>query len=94
MGIDTLIFGGIWYSVALRRWRDHENCGGDESRNCAIETSQSALTLRLCLGGASISVSPLRVSSLAADTKRLFEPSRKNTKMWGIGNGDKPETRN
>ena len=24
MGIDSLIFGGIWYSVVLRRWRDHE----------------------------------------------------------------------
>ena len=34
---------------SLRRWRDHENCGSDESRMCAIEPSQTALTLRLCL---------------------------------------------
>ena len=41
----------------------------DESRRSAIESSLSALTLRLRLSDASISDSPLRVSSYAPDTK-------------------------
>ena len=50
----------------------------------AIESSMSALTLRLRLSGASIYDSPYRVSSLASDTKALRDtkasPSETDTK--------------
>ena len=66
--------------ILLRRWRNHENCGGDESRRSAIESLPSACGLTLRVAAASEIASPLRVSSPAADTKRLrrHEMTRKN----------------
>jgi hypothetical protein len=67
--------------ILLRRWRNHENCGGDESRIYAIETVLSAHTKRLRLSCAAITVSPLRVSSPTADTKRRIAATRRLTKI-------------
>ena len=66
--------------------RDHENCVGDESRRSAIESLSSACGITLRVASASVIASPLRVSSLAADTKRRERGDTKSHEMWGTGN--------
>jgi hypothetical protein len=74
------IIGWLIFSC-LRRWRKQENCDDDESRIYAIETVLSAHTKRLRLSCAAITVSPLRVSSPTADTKRRIAATRRLTKI-------------
>ena len=67
----------------MRLWRDHENCGGDESRFARLNRRCPPPPQGFALSGASISVSPLRVPSPAAGTKRRVAATRRLTKFQG-----------
>ena len=67
----------------LRLWRNHENCSGDESRFARLNRRCPPPPQGFALSGASFSVSPLRVPSPAAGTKRRVAATRRLTKFQG-----------